>query len=290
MAGTEGAHSPFVSPDSQWVGFFAGGRLRKIRVEGAAAAEDVCEAPADSAGAAWSDDGSIVFAPLHGRGLVKASASGGEPQPLTQPDARAGEMAHGWPQVLPAGRGVIFTVSRRGRDSRIAVLTADGKTRQLSFPVTGQARVRLGRVSGLRVPRRTARRSVRCGCIAASRVAGVGGPRTPVVPRLRRSGDELVQLVTRRRDRLRAGCARRSVGGARVGRSPGPPDTAVRPAGAVSEPPGVAGRGAAGGGRAIGTDGPRFCGSMTSPGTRACGSAPRAVTTSHRSGCRTGGG
>jgi eukaryotic-like serine/threonine-protein kinase len=137
---TEGAHSPFFSPDSQSVGFFADGMLRKIPVDGTHAFENVCEAPADSAGGAWSEDGSIVFAPLHGRGLVKVSAAGAALQPLTQPDKRAGEIAHGWPQALAKGKGVLFTVSRRGRESRIAVLTADGKVRQLMFPATGQAR------------------------------------------------------------------------------------------------------------------------------------------------------
>jgi serine/threonine-protein kinase len=140
IPGTEGAHSPFFSPDSQWVGFFADGMLRKIRANGTSAFENICEAPIDSAGGTWGDDGTIIFAPLHGRGLVKVPATGGAPQPLTQPDRRAGEIAHGWPQALPQGKGVLFTVSRRGRSSRIAVLPPGGGAPQLSLPTTGQAR------------------------------------------------------------------------------------------------------------------------------------------------------
>jgi hypothetical protein len=140
IPGTEGAHSPFFSPDSQWVGFFADGMLRRIRADGTGAAENVCEAPIDSAGGAWSDDGTIVFAPLHGKGLVKVAATGGDSQPLTQPDLKAGEIAHGWPQALPNGRGVLFTVSRPLRDSLMAVLEPDGSTHRLSLPMTGQAR------------------------------------------------------------------------------------------------------------------------------------------------------
>ena len=32
LAGTEGAHSPFFSPDGLWVGFFAGGKIKKVSV------------------------------------------------------------------------------------------------------------------------------------------------------------------------------------------------------------------------------------------------------------------
>ena len=32
LPGTQGAHSPFFSPDGQWVAFFAGGKLKKIRL------------------------------------------------------------------------------------------------------------------------------------------------------------------------------------------------------------------------------------------------------------------
>ena len=135
---TEGAHNPFFSPDSQWVGFFADGMLRKIPASGDRPFEDVCEAPMDSAGGAWRDDGTIVFAPLHGKGLVQVPATGGTPQPLTQPDPRAGEIAHGWPHMLPDGQGVVFTVSRRGRASRIAILSPGGGISQLSLPATGQ--------------------------------------------------------------------------------------------------------------------------------------------------------
>src|ERR1017187_7058515 len=37
MPGTEGAVNPFFSPDGQWLGFFAGGKLKKVSVSGVAA-------------------------------------------------------------------------------------------------------------------------------------------------------------------------------------------------------------------------------------------------------------
>ena len=36
LAGTDGAEGPFFAPDGQWIGFFAGGKLKKIAVTGGA--------------------------------------------------------------------------------------------------------------------------------------------------------------------------------------------------------------------------------------------------------------
>jgi hypothetical protein len=36
LSGTEGANSPFFSPDGQWVGFEADGKLKKVAVQGGA--------------------------------------------------------------------------------------------------------------------------------------------------------------------------------------------------------------------------------------------------------------
>ncbi len=44
LYGTEGAENPFFSPDSQWVAFFADGKLKRIAVAGGAP-QTVCEAP-----------------------------------------------------------------------------------------------------------------------------------------------------------------------------------------------------------------------------------------------------
>src|SRR2546430_11855418 len=34
IPGTEGAYNPFFSPDGQWIGFFAGGKLKKVSLSG----------------------------------------------------------------------------------------------------------------------------------------------------------------------------------------------------------------------------------------------------------------
>jgi Tol biopolymer transport system component len=109
LSGTENARDPFFSPDGQWLGFFVGGMLKKISVQGGAAVA-LCDAP-DDRGASWSEDGAIVFAPFNRVALSKVSSAGGTPEPLTTLDKRAGEVTHRWPQVLPGGKTVLFTSS-----------------------------------------------------------------------------------------------------------------------------------------------------------------------------------
>ncbi len=106
LPGTDGAANPFFSPDGQWVGFFAGGKLKKVALSGGQPVS-VCDAPA-ARGEAWSHDDVIFFTPTSGSGLWRVAAGGGKPEEVTK--RQAGELSHRWPQVLPDGRTVIFTV------------------------------------------------------------------------------------------------------------------------------------------------------------------------------------
>jgi len=107
LSGTENADNPFFSPDGQWIGFFADGKLKKISVQGGAAVT-LCDAPFDLGGS-WGDDGAIVFAKDPGSALSKVSSVGGPPQPLTTLDKQSGEATQRWPQVLPGSKAVLFT-------------------------------------------------------------------------------------------------------------------------------------------------------------------------------------
>ena len=110
IPGTENSRGPFFSPDGEWVGFQAGGKLRKVSVLGGPPTT-LCDAP-EFRGGTWGSDGTIVFAPTRDGGLVRVSDAGGEPETLTPPedtaDADAG-VSHRWPQYLPGNRSVIFT-------------------------------------------------------------------------------------------------------------------------------------------------------------------------------------
>ena len=109
LPGTDDANNPFFSPDGQWIAFFAARKLKKIATTGGAVVT-LCDAPAGRGGA-WAEDGTIVFLPSNGPGvsLVRVSSAGGKPEPLL---SRAeGEVTQRWPQVLPSGKGVLYTAS-----------------------------------------------------------------------------------------------------------------------------------------------------------------------------------
>jgi serine/threonine-protein kinase len=114
LSGTEDARDPFFSPDGQWIGFFADGKLKKVAVGGGAAVT-LCDASPDERGGTWSEDGTILFTPsgAPGEGLSRVSSAGGAADVLTTPDQAAGESAHWRPQALPGGRTVLFTAVSR---------------------------------------------------------------------------------------------------------------------------------------------------------------------------------
>ena len=101
----------FTSPDSQWVGFFDGVvLLKKVAITGGPSVT-VCAIQGVPRGATWSEDGTIVFATNAPEiGLQRVSAAGGEPTVLTMPDRGRGEGDHFWPEFLPGGQAVLFTI------------------------------------------------------------------------------------------------------------------------------------------------------------------------------------
>jgi serine/threonine-protein kinase len=121
LPGTESAADPFFSPDGQWTGFFADGKLKKISVQGGAPM--TLASVAFLRGAAWVDEGTIIAAPALS-GLFRIPAAGGTPQPLTKP-SDTGEYSHRWPQALPGGHAVLFTASPSDNfeDAHIDVLS-----------------------------------------------------------------------------------------------------------------------------------------------------------------------
>ncbi len=131
LSGAEGGMNPFFSPDGAWVGFFAGGKLKKVAVSGGAALA-ICDAP-EGRGASWGSDGTIVFGVAAGLGLFRASANGGKAEELTR--VGAGQLSHRWPEILPGGEDVLFAIQGTTVDwntASIAVLSLKtGKIRTL---------------------------------------------------------------------------------------------------------------------------------------------------------------
>ncbi len=130
LAGTEDGRSPFFSPDGRWIGFGAGGKLKKIALDGGAIVT-LSDAP-QFRGGSWGDDGAIVFNRGKG-GLFQVAADGGEPREVTNPDPARRERNHRWPQHIPGSTAVLFDVTSETFEHSVAVVALEtGQTRILA--------------------------------------------------------------------------------------------------------------------------------------------------------------
>ena len=107
--------TPAISPDGAWVLFRTAqdNTWRKVSILGGPPLT-LFPTPAgtNTRGASWGPDETIIFAHI-GTGLFRGpTGGGGEPTVLTTPDAERGETSHSWPEVLPGGEAVLFTIDR----------------------------------------------------------------------------------------------------------------------------------------------------------------------------------
>ncbi|MGH7693347.1 MAG: TolB family protein [Gemmatimonadaceae bacterium] len=129
LPGTEGARGPFFSPDGQWIGYWAAGRLKKVAVTGGSPV--VLSDATDLLGASWGDDETII-AVLNSTGaLWRVPAAGGAPTRVTT--ASATPSMHAWPQLLHNGSAVLYTnVAKPGADrATIEVLSLRDGSRKV---------------------------------------------------------------------------------------------------------------------------------------------------------------
>ena len=112
LPGTEGATHPVISPDGRQVAFFAGAVLKRASFDGAVS--EVInlggETDAPRRGVTWLTNDTLVYSPLGVSGLFSIASTGGTPRPLTTLDQKKGERTHRWPEALPGGKAVLFTV------------------------------------------------------------------------------------------------------------------------------------------------------------------------------------
>jgi serine/threonine-protein kinase len=107
VPGTEDGEMPFFSPDGLWIGFHAGGQLKKVSLQGGPPLP-LTDGPLGIVrGVSWGPDDSIVFGKWPSQAIWRVSAEGGASQALTVADQD--EFGHCWPQMLPGGRSLLFT-------------------------------------------------------------------------------------------------------------------------------------------------------------------------------------
>jgi eukaryotic-like serine/threonine-protein kinase len=130
IPGTEGAFSPFFSPDGRWVGFGVPGKLKKVSLSGGGPVT-LCDGPLPIG--SWGSDDIIVF--TGAGGLMRIAASGGTPTLLPGSDRRKpGAPAPLWPVLLPDSKTVLFNIQSGGShdEDLIAVQSLEtGETRTL---------------------------------------------------------------------------------------------------------------------------------------------------------------
>ena len=128
---SDGSIFPFWSPDSNSLGFWTEGKLKKLEAS-RGSPHTLCDVPGTFHGGAWSQDGVIVFGRT-GAGLWQVPADGGTPVPLTKLDPVRQEVEHAFPSFLPDGRHFFYLrVSINPEISGIFVGSLDAKPEQQS--------------------------------------------------------------------------------------------------------------------------------------------------------------
>ena len=122
LTGTEGATQVVWSPDGDWIGFFAGGRLRKIRPDGGPP-ETIAEVRGLQ-DADWGSQGDIVYRPSNREPLYAIHEMGGLPRQVTWLNEALTENSHRGPEFLPDGRRFLFTSRCAERDNNAVYMAS----------------------------------------------------------------------------------------------------------------------------------------------------------------------
>ena len=126
VARTAGASRPFWSPDGRSLGFFAGGKLKRVSADGDSL-QTLADAP-NPAGGSWNREGTIIFAAMGGRPIYRISSDGGDAVPVRASDPRGNRAAPAqrYPVFLPDGRRFLYTESTAGGAPALRVGSLSG--------------------------------------------------------------------------------------------------------------------------------------------------------------------
>jgi len=128
IEGTEGGSAPFISPDSQWIGFLDDdGMVKKVSRGGGAPVEICSGVSRVFRGADWAADGKIYFA--EAASGMHVILNNGETELIAAPDGASGEKTYRFPHVLPGASEILFTLASTEilsyDDASVALLSLD---------------------------------------------------------------------------------------------------------------------------------------------------------------------
>ena len=121
LVGTEDASYPFWSPDSKFIGFFAGGKLKKVEASGGVV-QTISDSPYGRGGS-WNRDGVILFTPGIHDVIYRVPDGGGQPVAVTKVKKAGVYAGSRWPYFLPDGRHFLY-VGFEGDDPKGKVYAA----------------------------------------------------------------------------------------------------------------------------------------------------------------------
>jgi Tol biopolymer transport system component/predicted Ser/Thr protein kinase len=133
LPGTENASNPFWSPDSRFVAFSVGGKLKKIAITGGPVETLATVSPTIGT---WSRDGVVLFI-ADDNTLSRVSESGGNATPVTTLDTSRSETGHYSPKFLPDGKHFLYVAqSAKAENNAIYVASLDSKEKKLLLNVS----------------------------------------------------------------------------------------------------------------------------------------------------------
>ena len=131
---TEEAHSPFFSPDGEWIGFYddTDRTLRKVSLA-TGDLQEIAPAVDGHRGATWTEEGTIIFTSFRG-GIGRVSADGGEPELIASPSEENRDFR--FPAYLPGGGDALITLvhtegSPSGGRTSVGIVSSGGKITKL---------------------------------------------------------------------------------------------------------------------------------------------------------------
>lgn len=133
LPGSEDALHPFFAPDGRGIGFVTKDRQLKVIKRIGDPPITMVEAGLVRLGGTWGVDGYVYFSTASG--LMRKPATGGgtaDPVTIAEPEGSV-RIYHGWPEVLPNGKALLFTIIRDHLADEIAVIDlSTGDTHMLA--------------------------------------------------------------------------------------------------------------------------------------------------------------